>query len=341
MLALRQSIRRARRQLPPTTTSHRCSTQLRPIISTTLPTHKQQQAQERPPLPQSYQNDTLLSSSKILIANRGEIAIRIARAAKALGAQSVAICAPEDVTSPHVSVADEFVVLEKGATAIAPYLDIEELTKVAVECGVDFVHPGELVVYFVCIALHCITLCVLYCIALSNIDIVLNLLAICKNYELKLAFIVQCTIHSFIIHTFIYTSRITTGYGFLSESAPFAQSLVNSNITWVGPPPDVLHLFGDKIQARALAQSNNVPIVRGSDNLSSGEECLSILEGGSGDAVHVRLPAIMKVCAYISHGYASEEHVLVFISLMHLFLYTNLDHLNVLGCIWWRGAWHA
>jgi len=80
-----------------------------------------------------------------------------------------------------------------------------------------------------------------------------------------------------------------TGYGFLSESAPFASLLVNSNITWVGPPPDVLHLFGDKIQARQLAQQSNVPVVRGSGNLSSGEECLSILNEGD-----VRLPAIMK-----------------------------------------------
>ena len=81
------------------------------------------------------------------------------------------------------------------------------------------------------------------------------------------------------------------GYGFLSESAPFAQSLVESNITWVGPPPDVLHLFGDKIQARALARRSDVPVVRGSGNLESGEECLDVLKDGD-----VRLPAIMKVC---------------------------------------------
>ena len=62
---------------------------------------------------------------------------------KSLGAQSVAICAPEDVTSPHVTYADEFVVLDKGETAIAPYLDIEGLTKVAMERGVDMVHPGK------------------------------------------------------------------------------------------------------------------------------------------------------------------------------------------------------
>jgi len=93
--------------------------------------------------PQSFTHDTLLSNRKILIANRGEIAIRISRAAKALGAQSVAVCAPEDVTSPHVLAADEYVVLQKGKSAIAPYLDIEGLTMVAKERGVDMVHPGE------------------------------------------------------------------------------------------------------------------------------------------------------------------------------------------------------
>ena len=44
------------------------------------------------PLPQSYNHDTLLTNRRILIANRGEIAIRIARAAKELGAYSVAVC---------------------------------------------------------------------------------------------------------------------------------------------------------------------------------------------------------------------------------------------------------
>lgn len=146
--------------------------------------------------------------------------MRIARAVKSLGATSLSVCAPEDVSSPHVEFADEHVVLEKGETAIAPYLDIESLTRVAVENGVDFVHPG---------------------------------------------------------------------YGFLSESAPFAQSLESSGIEWVGPPPGVLQLFGNKIQARALAQRSNVPVVRGSGNLTSGEECLGILNNGD-----VRLPAIMK-----------------------------------------------
>lgn len=99
---------------------------------------------ERPPLPQSFGHDALLSGKRILIANRGEIAIRVARAARSLGATSLAVCAPEDEGSPHVSFADEAVVLGGGATAIAPYLDVEGLTRAAVDGGADFVHPGEL-----------------------------------------------------------------------------------------------------------------------------------------------------------------------------------------------------
>lgn len=68
--------------------------------------------------------------------------MRIARAARSLGATSLSVCAPEDISSPHVEFADEHFVLPKGETAIAPYLDIERLTEVAVENGVDFVHPG-------------------------------------------------------------------------------------------------------------------------------------------------------------------------------------------------------
>lgn len=80
------------------------------------------------------------------------------------------------------------------------------------------------------------------------------------------------------------------GYGFLSESGHFAESLLNANVTWVGPPPEVLHLFGDKIKAREFAEQYNVPVVRGSGNLYSSDECLDVLTGGT-----VRLPAIMKV----------------------------------------------
>jgi len=130
------------------------------------------------------------------------------------------VCAPEDVDSPHVAFADESVVLPQGKTAIAPYLDVKALTDIALERGIDFVHPG---------------------------------------------------------------------YGFLSESADFAQSLENSGVAWVGPPPDVLRLFGDKIQARALASQSGVPVVRGSSNLTSSDECMGLLKNGD-----VNLPAIVK-----------------------------------------------
>ncbi|KAL3791966.1 hypothetical protein ACHAW5_007105 [Stephanodiscus triporus] len=133
---------------------------------------------------------------------------------------SVSVCAPEDVDSPHVKYADEHVVLERGDTAIGPYLDVEGLTGVCVERDVDYVHPG---------------------------------------------------------------------YGFLSESAPFAKSLLDSGISWVGPSPEVLSLFGDKIRARSLAIESDVPVVRGSGNLVSGDECIAVIEDGI-----VRLPAIMK-----------------------------------------------
>ena len=133
---LRQTFRRARiRPLPSSSTSsfrpppspslRRCQTTVRPFSSSS-PDH-------RSPLPQSYSHDELLRDKTILIANRGEIAIRIARAARALGARSLAVCAPEDAGSPHVAFADDHVMLEGGETAIAPYLDIEGLTRAAVK----------------------------------------------------------------------------------------------------------------------------------------------------------------------------------------------------------------
>ena len=48
-----------------------------------------------------------------------------------------------------MTYADEHVILEKGSSAIAPYLDIEQLTNVAVECDIDFVHPGEFCSHYV------------------------------------------------------------------------------------------------------------------------------------------------------------------------------------------------
>ena len=104
-------------------------------------------------LPQSFTHDTLLSQKKILIANRGEISLRIQRACRALGAKSIAICAEQDLDSPHVSGADDYMVIN-GEGAIGPYLNIKGITEVCVERGVDLVHPGEVMNLFLTIILQ-------------------------------------------------------------------------------------------------------------------------------------------------------------------------------------------
>ena len=132
------------------------------------------------------------SNVKLLIANRGEIAIRIARAAAELEIPTVAVYSKDDERSLHVRKADEMVALEgSGAPA---YLDVDAIVAAAQTSGCDALHPG---------------------------------------------------------------------YGFLSENAGFAARCEAAGIDFVGPRPDALALFGDKVRARQLALDHDVPVVAG------------------------------------------------------------------------------
>ncbi len=135
-----------------------------------------------------------MAITRLLIANRGEIAIRIARAAAELGIATVSVHSEDDASSLHVRRTDESRALR--GTGAAAYLDIEQMVALAKAARCDAVHPG---------------------------------------------------------------------YGFLSENAQFARRCAEAGILFVGPVPEVLQLFGDKAQARALAQQLDVPVVRGAD----------------------------------------------------------------------------
>ena len=133
---------------------------------------------------------------RVLIANRGEIAIRIANAAAALGLESVAVHAPADVRSLHTRAATVARALgEVAGNPVGAYLDIDALLAIAAETGCDCVHPG---------------------------------------------------------------------YGFLAESAAFAERCAAAGLVFVGPPPAALALFGDKVRARAFAAELEIPVVPGS-----------------------------------------------------------------------------
>lgn len=139
--------------------------------------------------------------TKVLVANRGEIALRTVRALHDLGIASVAVYADDDAASPHVQAASAAVAL--GATGPAAYLDGARLIAIAQAQGCDAVHPG---------------------------------------------------------------------YGFLSERADFARACAEAGLRFIGPTPAQLALFGDKAQARALAQQQGVPLMPGTQAAVSLEE---------------------------------------------------------------------
>lgn len=130
--------------------------------------------------------------SGVLVANRGEIAVRIVRAVRELGLRSVAVHPADDEHSAHVAAADEAVVLP--GVGVAAYLDIDAMLAAARQAGVTAVHPG---------------------------------------------------------------------YGLLSEHAEFARCCAKAGLTFIGPRPEMLELFGDKSAARAYAVEQDVPVLPG------------------------------------------------------------------------------
>ncbi len=132
---------------------------------------------------------------KILIANRGEIALRILRACRDAGLQSVAVYADADADACWLRLADQAFALP-GKTPAETYLNIDALLDIARRSGADAVHPG---------------------------------------------------------------------YGFLSESARFAQAVQDAGLIWIGPDPAAISALGDKIAARAIARKVGAPLVPGTD----------------------------------------------------------------------------
>ena len=78
---------------------------------------------------------------RVLIANRGEIAVRVIRACKDHGLESVAVYSEEDRTAIHTGMADSAYSLT-GTTATQTYLNVEKLIAIALKSGADAVHPG-------------------------------------------------------------------------------------------------------------------------------------------------------------------------------------------------------
>ncbi|HEY0785730.1 MAG TPA: acetyl-CoA carboxylase biotin carboxylase subunit [Acidobacteriaceae bacterium] len=138
---------------------------------------------------------------KVLIANRGEIALRVICACKELGIRTVAVYSEADRNALHVRFADEAICIGPPRSAES-YLNVPAVISAAEIADVDAIHPG---------------------------------------------------------------------YGLLSENANFAEVCRQSNIKFIGPPPEVTRLMGEKSMARQTMKKAKVPILPGSEGVIAGE----------------------------------------------------------------------
>jgi acetyl-CoA carboxylase biotin carboxylase subunit len=158
---------------------------------------------------------------KVLIANRGEIALRVIRACRELGIQTVAVYSEADRECLHVRFADDDVCIGPPPSRLS-YLKIPGIIAAAEITGADAIHPG---------------------------------------------------------------------YGFLAESAEFAEACRNSNIAFIGPSPEQIRLMGDKAAARKLAEELKIPVVPGSPGpVGDPEEAVEL-------AKRIGFPVIIKAAA--------------------------------------------
>ncbi len=158
---------------------------------------------------------------KVLIANRGEIALRIHRACQEMGIRTVAVHSTADASAMHVRLADESVCIGPPA-ARDSYLNVAAILSAAAITGADAVHPG---------------------------------------------------------------------YGFLSESADFAEMVEAHGLAFIGPTPAHIRMMGDKIAAKDAMRRLGVPLVPGSlGALNSVEEARQV-------AAEVKYPVLIKAAA--------------------------------------------
>ena len=163
-----------------------------------------------------------MNIKKILIANRGEIAIRISRACNELNIQTAAIYTYEDRYSLHRYKADEAYQIGEDNDPLKPYLNIQAIIDMAKYCRADAIHPG---------------------------------------------------------------------YGFLSENPEFARQCAENGIIFIGPRPDVMIALGDKITAKTVAKSAQIPIIE------SNEPDLISLDIALSEANRIGFPMILKAAS--------------------------------------------